>query len=197
MSQPPPAVLGYEQQREPPYLVREPGRVALVLAPVPRWLGMAMISLQTACCVMVAVFAVMFLRTLRNSIVPSPPGTKTIAAFLFGLPVVFITFLGLQVRWWLTTSRQAPVIEIRGDELLWSFPGFWGTKLRRAPLDVVRDVSLRGTRTIGTLYVARIRVDFSDRRRLERPFFTTSPTFAEEVREAFAAALAEARRVTR
>ena len=151
---------------------------------------MVMISLQTASSLMVAAFAVMFLRTLRSSIVPSPPGTKTIAAFLFGLPVLFVTFLGLQVRWWLTTSRHPPVIEIRGDELLWSFPGFWGTRLRRAPLDRVRGVSVRGTRTIGTLYVARIRVDFSDRRRLERPFFTTSPTFAEEVRETFAAALA-------
>jgi hypothetical protein len=174
--------------------VREPGRVALVLPAVPRWLGAFMVALQTVCCLMVAAFAVMFLRTLRNSIVPSPPGTKTILAFLVGLPVLFITFLAFQVRWWLTTSRRPPVIEIVGDELAWTFPGFWGTRRRRVPLGDVRGVSAGVTRTIGPFTVVQFRADFKGRRRaLRRPFPTTDPSITREAEEAFAAALSEAR----
>jgi hypothetical protein len=192
-----PTVLAYEQQRDPPYLVREPGRVALVMPGTPRWLGVVMVALQAVSCVLLSAFAVMFLRQLwRGPAGPTPPGTNAALAFLIGLPVLFITFLGLQVRWWLTVSRHAPVVEIRGDELLWSFPGFWTTKLRRVPLTRVRDVSLRGTRTIGRLWVDRVRLEFTDRRAFERTFFTTDPAFAEQAREAFAAALADARRQT-
>jgi hypothetical protein len=152
-----------------------------------------MVVMHAAWCVLLTVFAFMYVHTLRNSILIRPPGTAAILTFLVGLPVGCISFLAFQVRWWLRTSREQSVLEIRGDELLWSFPGFWATKLRRAPVESVRGVSLRAARTIGTLHAARVRVDFTNGRRLERPFFSGDPAFAEEVREAFAAAIGGAR----
>jgi hypothetical protein len=192
-------VLPYEQQREPPYLVREPGRVALVMPAVPQVLGAVMVTIQAACCVLVAGFAATFLRQLwRAPAGPMPPGSKAILAFLVGLPVVFITFLAFQVRWWLTTARRPSVLEIRDGELRWSFPGFRGTRPRRVPLDRVRGVSVCGKRVIGELWAVRVRVDFAGwRPRLQRPFGTTDPALAEEAQQAFADALADARAATR
>jgi hypothetical protein len=194
----PQTVLAYERQREPPYLIREPGRVALVMPPTPRWLGAFVVTTQAACCVALTFIAVMLVRKMwRGTVSPAAAEMRAILAYILGLPVLFITFLAFQVRWWLRTSRQPAVIEIRGGELAWTVPGFWSTKQRRVPLTRVRGVTVRGT-PIGTSAVVRIRVDFVGwRPRLQRGFFTTDPMIAEEARKAFDAVTTDAARQTR
>jgi hypothetical protein len=182
-------ILPYEQHPEPPYLVREPGRVALVLPAVPRWLATAVVVVLVVMWCLWTVLAAMVLTDWWRLASPSP-GMTLAARLAAALPLAAGAILYPLAAWWVRAARVTPVLEVCGGELVYTSTGLWGPRVRRTPLSRVRDVRIDTFRARGNVAWLRVRVRFVGRwTGINQRFLVTDPKIAAEARFALAQAL--------
>jgi hypothetical protein len=183
-------ILPYEQHPEPPYLVREPGRVALVLPPVRR-------SHATIITAMLGVFwlasvawgvmvVVAWVRILQ------PTLAMTVTAAVFGVAPLFMGWeLLKEVRRLPDPSRYRRMLEVAGGELVVHSPA--AVKAFRMPVSRVRKVRFVNARGIGLgVRVLRMRVWFEGRLfPFQDSFSTPDQALLREVEQAFRQALGQ------
>jgi hypothetical protein len=139
-------VIPYAQQHEPPYLVREPGRVALVMRPAPVGFRAVIGVLTCALWIGSLAYAGWIVRLWLR--VPQPTPKMTGATAFFGLCAIGLAptvFAALQ--WWARPSLYRPILEVARDELVFRRPGL--RKVRRVPVSRVKDVRFVTARGLG------------------------------------------------
>jgi len=179
------AVLGYERHPAPPYVVREPGRVAVVMSPTPRRLATAILAIDAVAWLVFSGLVTWGMTELRRGpIVAATPVMKALFVAWACLPVLLGILLAALAHWWLTTSRVPPVLEITDDTLTFSFAGWWKTKVRSARLSEVREARCFLTPLFAGQWVVRVRVRVAGRRRpLRGAFFCGNYAVAVQAQE--------------
>ena len=187
------AVLGYEQNPEPPCVVRSPGRVALLMPAPPRWV-------VAACAVVIAaVWVLSIFVAVRVGVAVSmlglpPHRVVPVVVFYLASPLVTTALLAGIIRWWVRASRIGAVLEVTGGEVIYTNPGMWRTRIRRWPVADVKDVTLdvAGSPAFGSRSLVRVKVVLAGwRPKIERGFYTTDMAVVTDAKAAFAAALAK------
>jgi len=184
-------ILPYEQHPEPPYLVREPGRVALVLPAVPRSHATVVAVLcgvaWLACVAWGAIVVVAWVRTNQ------PTLAMTVMTAVFGIGPVFMGWLVLtDVRRLGDPARYLRMLEVTGGELVVHSPA--QPKVVRMAVSRVRKVRFVNARGIGRgVRVLQMRVWFVGRLTCFRYSVSTSdPALVGEVEQTFRQALGQA-----
>ena len=186
------AVLAYEQNPEPPCVVRSPGRVALLMPAPPRWVVAA------GAVVLAAVWVLSIFVAVRVAVVVSklglpPHRVVPVVGFFLASPLVTTALLAGIVRWWMRASRIAAVLEVAGGEIIYTEPGTWRTRTRRWPVREVKDVmfDVAHWAALGGRILVRVKVVLAGwRPNVERGFFVTDVAVVDDAKAAFAEALA-------
>ena len=150
-------VLGYEGTPVPPCVVRSPGRVALLMPPPPRWAVTGSVLILAAVWVGTMGMSLWLLvKMLRGpvwlNVVPA-------GVFLGMAPLVLTSIFAGAVTWWARSSRRGTVLELVGNELMYSTPGMlWGNRSWRAPTSRVKAVEVRAVKSLVRSRVLRVDV---------------------------------------
>ena len=185
-------VIPYEQQPDPPYLVREPGRVALVLPAVPRWLATGVLIVLAVMGCLWTLMAAMVVTDWWQLASPSP-GMTLAARLAAAAPLAYGAVVAPLAAWWVRAARVTPVLEVSGGELSYTSVGLWRRRVRRSALSQVRDVRIDARRARGNQAWFRVRVRFVGRWagvRQQFPVTVSDARIAAEAQHAFSQALA-------
>ena len=179
-----PAALEYERKdRVPPYLEAVPGRVTLVLPPIPRRLAISALTIQALLwVVMTSLALVMAILWLTRDLFCGATGVLAVAA------VVMAWDLIIQAKWFLRDSRDPFLVEICEGELRYHRKSVFGPlRTSQRPLSKVRGFS--ASEYAGT--EASFRIDLRPVGNVRWVFLAPRKGFAAEVEQAFTGALAE------